>query len=162
MSVGEATRDSNDLYGPPVVEAARLCAAAQPGQILAADVVRVLSRGLGHSFAAVGEFTFKGLAAPVAACEVRWEPLADEAAIPLSPLLAVGQQFAFAGRQPELDVLLGMWKQAQEGARRVALIAGEPGIGKTRLAAETAGMAHASGATVLYGRCDDELGVPAR
>jgi class 3 adenylate cyclase/tetratricopeptide (TPR) repeat protein len=160
ISVGEATRESNDLFGPPVVEAARLCAAAQPGQILAADVVRVLSRGLGQPFAAIGELTLKGIADPVAACEVGWEPLADETAIPLPPLLAAGQQFAFAGRQPELDGLLGMWQQAQDRVRRVALIAGEPGIGKTRLAAETAAMAHASGATVLYGRCDDELGVP--
>jgi class 3 adenylate cyclase/tetratricopeptide (TPR) repeat protein len=160
ISAGEATRESNDLYGPPVVEAARLCAAAQGGQILAADVVRVLSRGLGNRFTAIGELTLKGLSAPVAACEVGWEPLAEETAIPFPPLLASGQQFAFAGRQPELDALLVMWKQAQEGARRVALIAGEPGIGKTRLAAEIARMAHGSGATVLYGRCDDELGVP--
>lgn len=160
VSVGEATRDGKDLYGPPVVEAARLCAAAQPGQILAADVVRLLSRGLGHSFAAVGEVTLKGSSTPVAVCEVGWEPLADEAAIPLPPLLIAGQQFAFAGRQCELDAMLGLWRQAQDGTRRVALIAGEPGIGKTRLAAETAALAHASGATVLYGRCDDELGVP--
>ncbi len=160
VSVGESTRESNDLYGPPVVEAARLCAAAQPGQILAAEVVRLLSRGLGHSFAAVGEITLKGLAAPVAVCEVGWEPLADETAIPLPSLLSAGQQFTFAGRQAELDALSGMWKQAHEGTRRVALIAGEPGIGKTRLASETAQTAHAGGATVLYGRCDDELGVP--
>jgi class 3 adenylate cyclase len=160
MSVGEATRESNDFYGTPVVEAARLCAAARPGQILAADVVRVLSRGLGHSFAVVGEIALKGLIEAVVACEVGWEPLADEGAIPLPPLLAAGQQFAFAGRHSELSVLSGMWTQVQEGARRVALIAGEPGIGKTRLAAEVAQAAHGGGATVLYGRCDDELGVP--
>src|SRR5262249_10767034 len=46
------------------------------------------------------------------------------------------------------------------GARRVALIAGEPGVGKTRLAAEIAGDAHRDGAVVLYGRCDEDLGVP--
>jgi predicted ATPase len=40
------------------------------------------------------------------------------------------------------------------------LVAGEPGIGKTRLAAETARTAHARGATVLCGHCDEELGVP--
>ncbi|MBI1818342.1 MAG: AAA family ATPase [Deltaproteobacteria bacterium] len=160
ISVGEVTRESNDIYGLSAVEAARLCAAAQGGQILAAEVVRVLSRGLGHMFTGVGELILKGLNAPVAACEVGWEPLADETAIPMPPVLLAGRQFAFAGRQPELDALAELWRQAQDGARPVALIGGEPGIGKTRLAAETATTAHAAGATVLYGRCDDELGVP--
>lgn len=42
----------------------------------------------------------------------------------------------------------------------MALLSGEPGIGKTRLAAEIARFAYDEGATVLFGRCDDELGVP--
>ncbi len=37
---------------------------------------------------------------------------------------------------------------------------GEPGIGKTRLAAELAARLQMSGATVLWGRCDPELGIP--
>jgi len=40
------------------------------------------------------------------------------------------------------------------------LIAGEPGIGKTRLAAEIAQAAQERGAIVLFGRCDEDLGVP--
>jgi class 3 adenylate cyclase len=46
------------------------------------------------------------------------------------------------------------------GEHRTVLITGEPGIGKTRLAAEIAGRAHADGATVLCGRCDAELAIP--
>jgi tetratricopeptide (TPR) repeat protein len=42
----------------------------------------------------------------------------------------------------------------------VALLAGEPGIGKTRLAAELAALVHDEGAVVLAGRCDEDLGVP--
>ncbi|MGH9036966.1 MAG: ATP-binding protein, partial [Acidimicrobiia bacterium] len=53
-----------------------------------------------------------------------------------------------------------LWKEATAGGRRVALLAGEPGIGKTRLAAELAGSVHAEGALVLAGRCDEDLGVP--
>ena len=37
---------------------------------------------------------------------------------------------------------------------------GEPGIGKTRLAAEVAGRAHRDGALVLYGRCDEQVPAP--
>jgi tetratricopeptide (TPR) repeat protein len=42
----------------------------------------------------------------------------------------------------------------------VALISGEPGIGKTRLATHTALMCHGEGAAVLFGRCAEELGAP--
>ena len=43
ISVGEATLEDDDYFGDPVVEAARLCAAADGGQILVADVVRALA-----------------------------------------------------------------------------------------------------------------------
>ncbi|MBE2319603.1 protein kinase [Solirubrobacter sp. CPCC 204708] len=49
---------------------------------------------------------------------------------------------------------------ALRGKRRFVVIEGEPGIGKTRLAAEAARDAHAAGATVLYGRCDPESLLP--
>lgn len=75
ISSGEATRDGDDLYGPPVVEAARLCAEASAGQILVSDVVRSLTRGKGHRFTSVGERTLKGLPEPVSAFEAVWEPL---------------------------------------------------------------------------------------
>ena len=40
------------------------------------------------------------------------------------------------------------------------LLAGEPGVGKTRTAAEVARSAFTEGALVLFGRCDEGLGVP--
>ena len=42
------------------------------------------------------------------------------------------------------------------------LVAGEPGIGKTRLATEAAHAAHADGGTVLFGACDEDVGLPYR
>jgi hypothetical protein len=53
-----------------------------------------------------------------------------------------------------------LWKEATAGERRVAFLAGEPGVGKTRLAAELARTVHDEGALVLAGRCDEDLGVP--
>ena len=50
----------------------------------------------------------------------------------------------------------------KEGQRQLVLLAGEPGIGKTRLAAETARAAHADGATVLFGFCDEDVTLPYR
>src|SRR5258706_12101380 len=74
LSSGEATRDNNDLFGLPVVEASRLCAAAGAGQIIVSDVVRQMARGRGHTFASLGELTLKGLPEPVAAYVVNREP----------------------------------------------------------------------------------------
>ena len=43
VSMGEADIEDGDYFGPPVVEAARLCGAAGGGQILTTDVVRKLA-----------------------------------------------------------------------------------------------------------------------
>lgn len=159
VSSGEATNEDSDLYGPPVVEAARLCAAAAAGQILVSDLVRMLARGKGHTFSSVGELTLKGLPEAVPASEVAWEPIAA-AGVPLPPRLTTTQPVAMVGRASEQEVLARAWAQAKDGQRQVVLLSGEPGIGKTRLATETARAAHAEGAVVLLGTCDEDVNLP--
>ncbi len=66
----------------------------------------------------------------------------------------------YVGRLAERERLDGLWGQAREGSLRLALISGEAGVGKTRLSTHLALQAHGEGATVLYGRCDEDLGVP--
>src|SRR5262249_34333936 len=52
------------------------------------------------------------------------------------------------------------WKEvAAAGTRALVLVAGEPGIGKTRLAAELAASV-VDDATVVHGWCDEDLGIP--
>ncbi|MEL7208315.1 MAG: AAA family ATPase, partial [Actinomycetota bacterium] len=51
---------------------------------------------------------------------------------------------------------------ARHGEPGLVLISGEPGIGKTRLAAHLAASAHDDGSIVLYGRSEQELDVPFR
>src|SRR5205807_5695519 len=63
------------------------------------------------------------------------------------------------GRADELDLLETSRKVAATGERRAVLLAGEPGIGKTRLVAEMAARAAADGALVLYGGCEEDLGL---
>ena len=65
----------------------------------------------------------------------------------------------FAGRQAELARLTDLLGQAGSGPR-MACLCGDPGIGKTRLAAEFARAAYRTGAIVLAGRCDREQIVP--
>jgi class 3 adenylate cyclase len=62
VSAGDATQEDGDWFGAPVVEGARLCTAANAGQILVSEVVCLLSgsRG-GHEFRSVGALELKGL-----------------------------------------------------------------------------------------------------
>ena len=162
ISLGDVTWEGSDCFGIPVIEAARLCAAAEGGQILAADLVRLTARGRGgHAFSPIGPVAAKGLPEPIATCAVVWEPLA-EASVPLPPRIGTRPAFAMFGRGAEAEALAVAWAKAQDGKRQVVLLSGEPGIGKTRLATETARAAHADGGTVLFGSCDEDVGLPYR
>lgn len=66
----------------------------------------------------------------------------------------------FIGREDVMTRLRGRFVRAAAGTRQFVLLSGEPGIGKTRLAAEFAHDAHAAGANVLYGRSDTDSLVP--
>ena len=44
-----------------------------------------------------------------------------------------GKLTQFVGRQRELQELLGLWKRANDGKGQIALLCGEPGIGKSRI-----------------------------
>jgi class 3 adenylate cyclase/tetratricopeptide (TPR) repeat protein len=158
IAVGDATFEGDDYFGTPVVEAARLVAAARPGQILATQIARALAGSrCTANFTDQGPLVLKGLPEPVAVCEVGWE--AASSSVPM-PALLTGVGRVFVGRDAESERLKQLWKEAVAGERRVALLAGEPGVGKTRLAAELAGRVHEQGAVVLAGRCDEDLGVP--
>ncbi|MCA1842388.1 MAG: AAA family ATPase, partial [Actinobacteria bacterium] len=158
LSAGDVTFEGDDLHGLPVIEAARLCGAAGGGEILVSEVVRLLGGVVDGDVVDRGCLDLKGLPKPVAAWEVRWEP-APASAVPLPPLLTdVGR--VFVGRDAELERLEQLWKEAAAGGRRAVLFAGEPGVGKTRLAAELAARVHEQGRLVLAGRCDEDLGVP--
>ena len=65
-------------------------------------------------------------------------------------LLARGR---LIGRRNELDRLRRLWSEALAGECVLALISGEPGVGKTRLARELIATARLGGATVLSGGC---------
>ena len=81
------------------------------------------------------------------------------AQLELPRLLDMSGPFTFVGREAEKDLVVRAWKEAVDGLRVVTVV-GEPGAGKSRLAAEVAGALYAEGALVLAGRCDEGLGVP--
>jgi tetratricopeptide (TPR) repeat protein len=84
-------------------------------------------------------------------------------AVPLPPpplLERTPRESAFVGREREHGLLVDAWMRAKEGRRQLCLVAGEPGIGKTRLSVEFARRCADEQATVLVGRCDEEALVP--
>ncbi len=174
---GEAVERDRDYYGRTVNRAARLRSAAPPNQVLlsqaTADLVvddlppgcRLHPLGLQELrdldrpesvfvLAPVGDTTGSAVTEGLDVGEgpVRRVPLPSRAAaVPTAGLV---------GRVAEREVLRRAYDRACGGRGTVALIAGEPGVGKTSLAADLASTAFAGGATVLFGRCDEGLGLP--
>jgi len=161
VSAGDVELEEGDYFGMPVVEAARLCAVAAGGQILVSDLVRTLagSRG-GHDFGALGARSLKGVPDPVGVVEVGWTAQHDISALPARLAVELARGPLFVGRVGELGRLRDAWKRAVSGSRQVLMLVGEPGIGKTRLAAQLAAEVHAVGCWVLYGRSDEVAGLP--
>jgi DNA-binding SARP family transcriptional activator/tetratricopeptide (TPR) repeat protein len=162
---GEVTREDNDYFGDPVVEAARLCALCDSGQVLATAIVRGMAgRRNRHECRSLGELVLKGLPDPVETVEVHWVSLggADSgASIPLPSRLAIRPEVGVVGRAPEAEVLADAFKRAASGAgREVVLVSGEAGLGKSTIVAEVSRSAHEAGACVLFGHCEEELATP--
>src|SRR5262245_20521515 len=143
LHVGEALRDEGDWVGASVVVARRLCERAAAGQILcSALVVELLGGRRAFRFGEVGALDLKGFAAPAAAYEVHYDR--DDPA-------AVLRHTPFTGRAAELARLERRLEEARGGRGGVAMLVGEPGIGKTRTREEFAETAQE--AFVLWGRC---------
>ncbi|MEA2221877.1 MAG: hypothetical protein QOH83_253, partial [Solirubrobacteraceae bacterium] len=100
-----------------------------------------------------------GTEAPATSTPARAAPAPPAAAVEPLPLPVIGGTPAttlFVGREEHLQRLQVAWREASMSRRRLALLVGEAGVGKTRLAAQFAAEVHGGGAAVLYGRCEEE------
>jgi len=151
LHTGEPVEDQGDLFGSDVNLASRIEGEAGGGQVLVSELTRLLARRCpGLRFAAVGERTLKGFAEPVPLYEVCW---ATERPVhpPLTP---------FVGRQEEVALLRRCLEGATRGQGSLVLVAGEPGLGKTRLLSELAIDTADRGLQVLTGRAYETEGMP--
>jgi class 3 adenylate cyclase len=71
-AAGEPVEQNNDLFGSTVQLAARLCAHAQPEQILVSNAIAELCIGKGLSFDDIGELNLKGFSSPIRAHAAAW------------------------------------------------------------------------------------------
>lgn len=128
--VGENESQERGIVGETPNLAARLQALAEPGAVVIEPSTRLLVGKL-FDYQDLGDVLLKGFSEPVRAYEVigtsavesRFEALH---ATGLAPLV---------GRDEEIELLLRRWAKAKAGDGQAVLISGEPGIGKSRLAA---------------------------
>lgn len=130
--------------------------AGNPGEALRAyeRCRRMLAEELGVNPSAATEAAYLALLSE--------EPLpspSDGPAVPLPGALAPDPVGFLVGRTDEIERLRSAFDRVPSRGRQAVVVGGEPGIGKTALVASFAREAHASGAVVLYGRCDEDLGV---
>lgn len=171
LHTGEVELRDGDYFGRAVNRVARLRSLAEGGQILCSGATAELvidSLADDVVLTDLGMRQLRNLARPEHVFELRLEtgerrpePPATETPMerPVLPAVLVGPG-PFVGRGRELDGLLSAWQAALTGGVRTVLVAGEPGVGKTRLAGEWSQRAYDLGAVVLYGRCDEDLGAP--
>ena len=72
INAGEPVSEGDDLFGTAVQLASRVCARANPGDVLTTDVVRQLVAGKGFLFSDHGEEELRGFEDPVRLYEVLW------------------------------------------------------------------------------------------
>jgi class 3 adenylate cyclase len=73
LNAGEPVAEEKDLFGTAVQLARRVCDHAEPGQILASNVVRELAMGKGFLFSDHGDVELRGFEDPVRLYEVSWQ-----------------------------------------------------------------------------------------
>ena len=170
LHTGEVELRDGDYFGRAVNRAARLRSLAAGGQILCSGATAELvidSLADDVVLADLGMRQLRNLARPEHVFELRLET-ADDSRAPTTdapmerpglPAVLAGPG-PFVGRGHELERLLSAWQTTLAAGTHAVLIAGEPGVGKTRLAGEWSRQAYEEGAVVLYGRCDEDLGAP--
>ncbi len=140
---GGETRRTYSALGEAVNLAARLMEAAPVGEIRCSRPVYESARKR-WNFATLPQVTLKGIAQAQAlyrpTARVRKRAIRDEGEL--------------IGRRPELETLKRNVQMAQAGSRRLLLLEGEAGIGKSRLVSELCQLAARRGITWLLGAGD--------
>jgi class 3 adenylate cyclase len=128
--VGEGAAQESGIVGETPNIAARLQALAEPDTIVIAESTRRLVGDL-FEYRDLGLVELKGLPQPVRAVWVVGESTVESR----FEALHSGGQTVFVGREEETELLMRRWQRAKQREGQAVLISGEPGIGKSRLAA---------------------------
>ena len=152
IHAGKAISEEDDFFGLDVNLASRITSKASGGEILVSQAVRELAQVPGIRFLKRGHYRLKGLLHRRLLFEVQWseEPIGGR-----RPEIAAGltETLPLTGRRTELTELRRYVAAMRSGRGAIVLVAGGPGVGKTRLVREAIASADSLGVTVLTGRC---------
>jgi pilus assembly protein CpaF len=154
LNTGEVVEEAGDIFGAAVNVAARVAGKAKGGEILVSDVVRQLVGPLAEiKFDYRGAYKLKGF-------PDRWRlhKVTPGESTTMATSLPTGD--GFVGREQErLDIRMVL-DRAATGSGGMVFVAGAPGIGSSRLAAEVGADAGRKGWMVLSGRCAEQAAAP--
>ena len=157
IHTGQVAEHDDDLQGQAVHAAARVLAEAIGGQILTSDEVRKHAEPeVDCSFIDSGLFWLRGFPERWRLYEVSW----SDAPAGARPSAMSTRLTPIVERDAERASLRRLVEGALAGHGGLGLIAGEPGVGKSRLVAEIADEAEAHGMRVLTGHCVEMSGAP--
>jgi class 3 adenylate cyclase/tetratricopeptide (TPR) repeat protein/DNA-binding XRE family transcriptional regulator len=180
LDVGEPISVPGGYRGEAINVAARLCAQAAPGEALASEGVVHLARRIeGLAYEKRGALALKGISRPIrtwlvrvaatiegeAATPVQDRTVPDPPAGPQQSSLSALPQGGYLGAVPGNKLVAREAERAHiadaldavaAGHGRLVLLAGEPGVGKTRLAQEAMLTAREHGLHILVGRCYEQ------
>ena len=135
LHVGVADTRDGDYFGPDVIRAARLCAAAHGGQIVASGAV--VERATGRSWLRLGSHRLRGFAAPTEVHQVVADGIGERfpalRTVDAHPNTLPRFHTQFVGRDDEIASLRDLLR-----LHRMVTLTGVGGSGKTRLAVEVA------------------------
>jgi len=147
-AIGRDLRMDYTAVGDTTNLAARLLAIAQPGQIVTSRRTQNL-RDRFFVFEDLGDFQVKGKAEPVRAYAVSSE-LSGQARLEVSKERGLTP---LVGRDQELRSLVGIHRRAADRQGAIALLVGDPGVGKSRLLYEFLHSIEADVVQVLEATC---------
>jgi class 3 adenylate cyclase/predicted ATPase len=128
--IGEGSAREQSVVGETPNLAARLQALAEPNAVvIAADTHRLV--GNLFEYRDLGAFEVKGLAAPMPT----WQVLHPSSVASRFEALRGSTLTRLVGRDEEIDLLIRLWERTKAGEGQVVLVSGEPGLGKSRIAA---------------------------
>jgi class 3 adenylate cyclase/tetratricopeptide (TPR) repeat protein len=178
LDAGEALPVEDGYRGAALNLAARLCSIAKAGEVLASEGILHLARKVeGIEYEDRGTAELKGFAEPARVFRVvdardqvdttgerETAKDADTAdtgapaelplpALPVGGFLGAAPDESLVARETEIQRLEAALDAVGVGSARLVLLAGEPGVGKTRLAQEVMLAARRRGFVVATGRC---------
>jgi class 3 adenylate cyclase len=128
--IGSGEAQERGVVGETPNLAARLQAIAEPNAVVIEPTTHRLLAGL-FDYRDLGVVEAKGFSEPVRA----WQALRASGIESRFEALRPAVLTPLVGREEEIELLSRLWQRARSGDGRVALLSGEPGMGKSRIAA---------------------------